>query len=162
MQERVELGRQARVEVAVLGDALDLLDRERRLAGQLAAPGQRGVEQLVVLDDAVHEPVLERLVGGDRVADACSSPAPWPAPTSRAQPLGAAEAGDDPEVDLGLAERRRARRQAHVAGHRDLAAAAEGEPVDGGDRDDRRALPLAPERVDVLQVRAAGLGVPLS
>src|SRR3954452_6997476 len=68
-QECVALGRQAGVEVCVVGDALDLLDRERRLAGEPAAPRQRGVEQLVVLQDAVHEPVLEGLLGRDRVAE---------------------------------------------------------------------------------------------
>src|SRR4051794_230346 len=57
-QERVALGRQARVEVLVMRHALDLLDRERRLARQLAPPGQGHIEQLVVLEDAVDEPVL--------------------------------------------------------------------------------------------------------
>ena len=38
-------------------------------AGELARPVQRGVEQFVVLDHAVDEPELERLVGEDRVAD---------------------------------------------------------------------------------------------
>ena len=91
-------------------DALDLLDRDRRLAGQLAPPGQREVEQLVVLDDAVDEPVLEGLLGRDRVADGVHLQR-LGRPDEPREPLGAAEAGDDPEVDLGLAEGRRARRR---------------------------------------------------
>ena len=70
-------------------------------------------------------------------SSACASP------DQPRQPLGAAEARDDPEVDLGLAEARRLRGDPEVAGHRQLAAAAEGERVDRGDRDDRRALELA-------------------
>ena len=107
----------------------------------LRAPGQRGVEQLVVLDDAVDEPVLvapRRPRSGRRAVFISSALA---GPTSRAQPLRAAEAGDDPEVDLGLAEGRRARGEPDVAGHRDLAAAAEREPVDGGDRRHRASAP---------------------
>ena len=119
---------------------------------QLAPPGERDVEQLVVLDDAVDEPVLEGLLGRDRLADGVHLQRLGRA-DEPGEPLRAAEAGDDPEVDLGLAEGRRARGQADVAGHRDLAAAAEREPVDGGDRHDRRPLPLAPERVDALEVR---------
>ena len=38
--ERLALGRKPLVEVAVVGDALDLLDRQRRLAGELAAPAR--------------------------------------------------------------------------------------------------------------------------
>src|SRR5207237_3741839 len=50
------------------------------------------------------------------------------------QALRAAPAGDDPKVDLGLAELRGTRRVAQVARERELAAAAEREPVDRGDR----------------------------
>ena len=111
--------------------------RERRLLGEPARPGQRGVEQFVVLDHAVDEPELERLLGDDRIADEVHLERLVRADQPR-QPLRAAEAGDDPELDLRLAEQRRARRDAHVAGHRELAAAAEGEAVDGGDRRDAR------------------------
>src|SRR5438445_2145981 len=50
------LGLEALVQVGVRRDRLDLLDGERRLFGQLARPGERGVEQLVVGDDLVREP----------------------------------------------------------------------------------------------------------
>ena len=55
--EALLLGLDPLVEVALVGDVLDLLDRERRLAGELARPGERGLEQLVVGDDPVGEPV---------------------------------------------------------------------------------------------------------
>src|SRR3712207_8364023 len=48
LQEAVALGCEAGVQVAVVRDALDLLDRHGRLARELAAPRQRRVEQLVV------------------------------------------------------------------------------------------------------------------
>ena len=41
------------------------------------------------------------------------------------QPLRAAEAGDDPQLHLGLAEDGRLGGDPHVAGHRQLAATAE-------------------------------------
>ncbi len=49
------------------------------------------------------------------------------------QPLGAAGAGDDAELDLGLAERGGGRAVHDVGHHGELAAAAEGVAVDGGD-----------------------------
>ena len=103
----------------------------------LRAHGERGVEQFVIVDDAVDEPELERFVGQDRVADEVHLERLVGADEAR-QPLRAAEAGDDPELDLGLAEARRARRDAHVARHRQLAAAAERQAVDRRDRDDVR------------------------
>ena len=127
-------------------DALDLLERERRLAGELARPGQRGVEQLVVGHDAVDEPELVRLLGGDRVAGRVHLQRLGRADEPR-EPLRAAEAGDDPEVDLGLPERGGERGEPDVAGHRQLAAAAEREAVDGGDRHRPRALHRAQQRV---------------
>ena len=72
------------------------------------------------------------------------------------QPLRAAEAGDDPELDLGLAEARRCGRDAQIARHRQLAAPAEREAVDGGDRDDRAALEAAQQRVRACDVGAGG------
>ena len=55
-------------------------------------------------------------------------------PDQPGEPLGAAAAGDDAEQDLGLTEPRRRRRHPEVAGEGELAAAAEGEAGDGGDR----------------------------
>ena len=56
-------------------------------------------------------------------------------PTARVSRC-AAGAGDDPEPALRLAEPRRLGRDDQVAGHRELAAAAEAEPRDG--RHERR------------------------
>src|SRR6185436_16446246 len=57
------LGGDAVVEIALVRRALDVLQRERRLARELARPRERRVEQLVVRHQPVHEPVLERLLG---------------------------------------------------------------------------------------------------
>ena len=56
--------------------------------------------------DPVGEAELEGLVGADRLADEVHLERLGLADEPR-QPLGAAEAGDDPEVDLGLPEERR-------------------------------------------------------
>ena len=147
--EALLLGLDALVEVALVRDLLDLLDRERRLAGELARPGERGVEQLVVGDHAVDQAELVGLVGGDRVADQVHLQRLGLADQPR-QALGAAEAGDDPEVDLGLAEGGRLGGDAHVAGHRQLAAAAERQAVDGGDRDHRAGAAEGAQQVVAL------------
>src|SRR5205807_2038340 len=47
--------------------------------------------------------------------------------------LGAAVAGNDPQVGLGLAHPRRLLEDADVAGHGDLASAAQRMAIDGGD-----------------------------
>ena len=103
----------------------DLGQRQRRRLGELARPRQRGVEQLVVGDRAVDEPELVGLLGADRVADQVHLQGLVLADQPR-QALRAAEAGDDPQLDLGLAEDRRLRGDPDVAGHRQLAAAAKG------------------------------------
>src|SRR5213082_353536 len=134
LAERLRLDLEPLAELALVRDLLDLLDRERRLLGQLAGPGEGGVEQLVVRHDLVREAEAKGLVRRDRRAGEVHLERLALSDEPR-QPLGAAEAGDDPEVDLGLAERGRLRRDAEVARHRQLAAAAERERVHGRDRD---------------------------
>src|SRR5581483_7857318 len=56
------------------------------------------------------------------------------------EPLRAAPAGDDAERDLGLPQPRATRGVAKVAAERELAAAAEREAVDRGDRRLRHLL----------------------
>ncbi len=74
------------------------------------------------------------------------------------QPLCAAAARDQPELDLGLAERRVVGADADVAAHRELEPAAEAEAADRGDeRRPRRVHPVA-ELLD--PARRAALGVP--
>src|SRR5207253_6108551 len=75
------------------------------------------------------------------------------------EPLRAAPAGDDAEVDLGLAEPRVARGVTQVATERELAAAAQREAVD---RRDRRlghlleqARRLVAERAPLLRLAGA-------
>src|ERR1700688_289959 len=53
LRERTLLGLDARVEIARGRHALDLPGRQRRLAGELARPLHRGVEQFVILDETV-------------------------------------------------------------------------------------------------------------
>ena len=101
-----------------------------------------------------------RLLGEDRVAGQVHLERLGLAHQPR-QPLRAAEAGDDPEVDLRLAERRRLGREPEVARHRQLTAAAEGDAVDRRDRGRARRLHLAQHRVAAVQQARAGGGVHL-
>src|SRR3954447_15017991 len=130
--EALLLGLDALVQVPLVRDPLHLLDRDRGLARELARPGERRVEELVVGNDAVREAVLECVRGRDRVADQVHLERLARADEAR-QALGASEPGNDPELDLGLAEDRRAGGDPEVACHRELAAAPEGERVDGRD-----------------------------
>ena len=151
------LGLDALVEVRACRDLLDRADGQRRLPGELARPRQRGVDELVVEDHAVDEAEDVGLLGADGVAHEVHLQRLVLAHEPR-KALRPAEAGDDPELDLGLAEERRLRRDAHVAGHGQLAAAAEGETVDRGDGDDARAREAAQQIVRGLQQLApAGL-----
>src|SRR5207302_1371015 len=63
------------------------------------------------------------------------------------QALRAAPPRDDPELYLRLTESCRLRRDADVARHAQLAAAAEGDAVDGGDDRQTRALELDPDHI---------------
>ncbi len=77
-REALLLGLDPGVEIARGRHPLDLLDRQRRLPGELARPRERGVEQLVVGHDAVDQP---QLVGLDRRRSgrrSGSARAPWP------------------------------------------------------------------------------------
>src|SRR4051794_15615539 len=92
----LRLGLQALIEVAVRRHALDLLNRDRRLAGELARPRQRRVEQLVVWDDLVGQADLESLPRVDRLTDEVHLERLGLTDEPR-KALGAAEARDDPE-----------------------------------------------------------------
>ena len=83
--------------------------------------------------DAVDEPETMRLLRADLLAGQKELERPAGADKTR-QPLRAAVAGDEPEVDLRLAELRRVGGDAQRARHRQLAAAAERVAVDRGDR----------------------------
>ena len=94
---------------------------------------ERLLHQLVGLEDAVDEADPQRLLrvddppGEDQVLRDAEAADPR-------QPLRAAPAGEDAEVDLGLAELRGRGRVPEVARERELAAAAEREAVDRRDR----------------------------
>src|SRR5437763_8999662 len=55
-RKALRLGLEALGDLGLRRDRLDLFDRKRRLLGQLARPGESGVEQLVVGHDFVREP----------------------------------------------------------------------------------------------------------
>src|SRR5262249_23656714 len=115
----------------VVRRALDRGERERRLRGEQLSNLARLVDSRVV--HRVHKADPQRLRGTDDAARQDQVLRDAEAADPR-QALGPAPAGDDPEVDLGLAELRAGRRVAQVARERELAAAAEREPVDRGDR----------------------------
>src|SRR5829696_1463880 len=109
------------------------IERQRALRGELHGQLHHARQELVGLGDAVDEPALERLVGVDGASGQDQLLREAERGGAR-EPLGAAPAGDDPEVDLRLAELRLRRRVAQVARERELAAASEREPVDRRDR----------------------------
>ena len=142
------------------GDLLDLLDRERRLLGEPARPRAARVSSSSWSgDDAVDEP---ELVG------ASSAPIGSPirfissalfSPTSRGRRCVPPKPGMIPSLISGWPKSAELRGEAHVAGHRELAAAAEREAVDRRDRRDcpsgrTRAAARAPP---LISSRAAGL-----
>ena len=85
-------------------EPLDLRHRDRRGRRQPPRPGApRRVQQAKAGDDAIDEPVLPRLEGVDRLADQVQLERPANADEAR-QALRAAEARDDPQLDLRLGE----------------------------------------------------------
>ena len=112
---------------------LGVVQRDRALRRHQLGHLERPRHQLRRRVDVLDEAALERLVGVDHAAG--QDQLLGVADVGRAgEPLGAAPAGDDPEVDLGLAEVGVLGREPDVAGQRHLAAAAERVAVDGGDR----------------------------
>src|ERR1044072_726250 len=114
--EALLLGVDARGEVPVVRARLHLLPRERRLLAELACPGQRHVKQLLIGNELVGEAHRSGLRSEDRVTGEVHLEGLRLADQPR-EALGAAEAGDDPQVDLGLAEDGRLGRHAQVARH---------------------------------------------
>src|SRR5436190_21013069 len=157
-REAALLGLDALVQIALGRDALDLLDRHRRLAAELARPGQGRVEELVVGDALVGEAELVGLRRRDGIAQQVHLERLALAHQAR-EPLRSAEAGDDPEVDLGLSEARRLGRDPEVARHRQLAASAERQRVHRRDRDLARLLHPAQHPVAAVQELLARSGV---
>src|SRR5438045_5190927 len=112
-------------------------ERERSLRRELLRDAERVVEHRI--GDRVHEAHPQRLLRVDHPARE-DQLLRNPEAADPREALRSAPAGDDPEVDLGLAEARLARRVADVAAERELAAAAERETVDRGDRRLRHLL----------------------
>src|SRR4051794_26794178 len=97
-------------------------ERERALRREQVRRLARLVEHRIV--HAVDETACERLVGLDEAAGEDQLLREAEAAQAR-EPLGAAPAGNDPEVDLGLAKLGARGGVADVARRRELAAAAE-------------------------------------
>ena len=109
----------------------DVSHGNRRLARQHGRKRRDFCAQVGRGHDPVDEAETIRLLGADLLSgqkelegSACANQA--------REALRAAVTGDEPEVDLGLAELRRLGRDAERAGHRELAPAAERIAVDRG------------------------------
>src|SRR5262249_4886861 len=138
-----------------VGRGLGSSERDRALRGEQARDLHRLLEELRRLEDAVDGTVALRLVGIAHAAgvDQLLGVAERRRP---GHPLRTAPARDDPEIDLRLADLRRAGCVAQVARDRELAAPAEREAVDRGDRRLRHRLEqprgLVPERAPRLRL----------
>ena len=128
--------------------------RTAALAARTAPAGQRrdlrrevqgGRECLLGRHDLRDETEGSGFVGPDRPSGQHELHGPRGADRP-GQPLGAAAAGDDPELDLGLPEDRVAPRDDHVARHGELAATSQRVAPHGRDRGrrhGRHAVPAA-------------------
>src|ERR1035437_3491985 len=147
--------------VESLGDgALGGSDGQRRLGGETTGDVTGGAEQCLGLDDAGHQSECQRARRVDGIAGE-EQLHRRAAADQAGQALGATPPGDDAELDLGLAEARVGRGDAHVARHGDLAAAAEGDAVDGADDGQGRAFHRQRQHLatgDVLASRGPELG----
>src|SRR5262249_52511339 len=125
-EERAEeLGLRAEVRVVLalergVDGLLGRAQRERAFRRERPRGFERLLEHGVV--DPAHEPALQRLVRVDEAPREDELLCEADSAHAR-EPLRAAPAGDDPEVDLRLAELGLRRRVAQVAGKRELAAA---------------------------------------
>src|SRR3712207_2111177 len=134
--ELVGLELQAADEVYVLGSVrggLRVADGEGAVRAYLGGEGARRRERLALADDPVDEAHTLRLLGVDAPAGEDQLLGERRAYEAR-EPLGAAHAGEDTEAHLREAEEGVLGGDPYVARNRDLAAAPEGEAVDGGYR----------------------------
>ncbi len=113
--------------------------RQRRLGGELGRPFQGGGTQRFGFDDGGDQTDAEGRLGVDRIPGQ-EQRQRVTAADDAGQALCPAPPGDDAEVDLGLTEAGGTRCEANVARERDLAAAAEGDAVDGGNHGQARGF----------------------
>ena len=120
---------------------------------------RRRRHQLITRDDPLDEAPVVRGLRADEVAAEIEQVGAAE-PDEPRQPLRAAAAGDEPELDLGLAQLRVVGADPHVAAHRELESAAEAEAVDRGDERSPRRIHSMPDRVQTpcgAALAAAGL-----
>src|SRR5262249_36746916 len=107
-----------------------MFDGDRRVGGDLLEDRFRTRDQVGGWDDFVDESDAPSLLGADHPAGENERKGAALADQPR-QPLGAAAAGKQAQLDLGLAELRVLDGDADSARHRGLATAAQGKAVDG-------------------------------
>src|SRR5581483_2794668 len=142
LREGLGLVGQRRGEVALQRAVREFLrpgEDERALRGEQTRELERLRHQLAGGEDGVHEPALARLLGADH-APGVDELLRQPDAAGPRETLRAAPARDDSDRDLRLPQPRRVGCVADVAGQCELAAAAEREAVDRGDRRLRHRL----------------------
>src|SRR3990167_1081771 len=127
----LERGVERRVGAAVQHE-LQRAERERGTLGELGRQRLHGLVELVVGDRLRDQPPGLRLLRRDPATRHHEQLGAGHAHQSQG-PLSAAAAGDHPEPDLRKRELRAPRRDAEIAGHRQLEAGPHREPVDRGD-----------------------------
>ena len=118
------------------------LHQRQLLVDHPAGEGERALAQMALGNDLVDDAPCLRLPGGER-RPRQDHLGRRLGPDQPRQPLRAAGAGDQAELDLRQAELRRRHGDAVMADQRDLEAAAERRAVDGGDDRLRRVLDRA-------------------
>ena len=101
---------------------------ERRQFGKLLRHGDRALLDVGIRRKLGHEAHVERFLRAEEIAGQYVAHRFVLADRAR-QALGAAAAGNDADLDFRLAEFRRLAGDNDVAGHRELTAAAEREPL---------------------------------
>ena len=129
---------------------LSILDAlKRALCSEHAAGEFDGTLDQIAFDDVIDKPCLERVLRGDRIARQDHRQRLLDADEAR-QPLRAARARDQAELDLGQAEPRARGRDAEMAAHGELEPTTERRAVH---RRDRRLLDVVDQRDHVDQAR---------
>ena len=128
---RLELVRRGERHVgSAKDDTLHRRDRQRALRSR-SSPRPRALwAELRMWYDRIDQADAQGFVRADDVAVSCKAPARAPIADAPREPLRAAEAGNDAEIDFRLAELRLVARVDEVAGEGELAPAAQREAVD--------------------------------
>ena len=124
-----------------------IADGDGRARGDRPGDPERRLAQLLARHDLLDEPPVVRGRGVDEVAGHVEV-LRAPDPDEPRQPLRAAAAGDEAELDLRLPELGVVGDHADVAAHRELETSAEAEAVDRRDERRARRVHAVPELLD--------------